>query len=371
MMVSWKEMPVTSEVYYPEHRHLLPKTAIRRERLLPDDAFGEVLVKTGNRVSLRDVVARGVAPAPYALIDAARYFGLKDPDKLFDLLEVRIGELVDEGDVLAGESGRRGKRLHAPITGQVIEITQGQIVLQETMPAIELEAGLNGGVVSVRKGRGVVMEAYGAVLQGMWGNNRRAIGTIRFEPSGGIESLYTDMIETNYRGIVIVTRRPLKRSSFEVIEDRAFSGVIAPGMEPDMIGEAMDSISAILLTEGFGSQRMSNTVSQFLEEMVGRQATVDAVLPAALETRHPEVIINVPLQPGERPPPPQLGTVLQVGREVRLTSGESAGMIGQILSLPKEPVLLDNGLYVPCAQVELVTGEKVHVPLANIEVSGS
>ncbi|MFN8561407.1 MAG: hypothetical protein U0703_07260 [Anaerolineae bacterium] len=65
---------------------------------------------------------------------------------------MRIGEQVIEGDVLAGESGRRGKRLYAPISGSIVEITQGQIIMQETVPAIEVEAGLNGSVISVRKG---------------------------------------------------------------------------------------------------------------------------------------------------------------------------------------------------------------------------
>ncbi len=362
---------MTSEVYYPEQRHLLARTAIRRERMLPEDSSGEVLVSSGTRVSLRDIVARGAAPAPYVLVDAATFFNLKDPDKLYDLLEVRIGEQVSAGDVLAGRSGRRGKRLISPVNGQVIDITRGQIVLQELVSTIELEAGLSGAVVSVRKGRGVLIEAYGAVLQGVWGNDRRIVGTVRAEPSDGIENIYSDMLDTQYRGVVVVTRRPLKRVSFQVIEDQAFSGVIAPSMEPDMIPLAMESYATILLTEGFGSQRMSHTAAEFFEAMEGRQAMVDAVLPAPLETRRPEVIVNVQIQPGERPPAPNLSVYLQEGREVRLARGSSAGMIGYVVGLPKEPVLLENGLRVPCALVELVTGEKVHVPLANIEVSGS
>ena len=74
---------MTSETYYPEQRHLLSKTNIRRERLLPDNTGGEVTVTSGSRVSIRDVVAHGASPAPYILIEAARYFNLKDTDKLF------------------------------------------------------------------------------------------------------------------------------------------------------------------------------------------------------------------------------------------------------------------------------------------------
>lgn len=355
-----------SEVYYPEQRHLLGKTTIRRERMLPDNTTGDVLVNQGTRVALRDIVARGDAPAPYVLVEAARFFNLSNPEKLLDLLQVQVGEQVLPSSVLAAQ---RRKRLFAPTSGTVVEIAQGSIVLQEYTPQVELEAGANGSVVGVRRGRGIVIEAYGAVLQGVWGNNRRSIGTLRLEPSEGMENIYGDLVDTQYRGAVVITRRPLRRATFQVMEEQALSGVIAPSMEPDLIDLAMGSIAAIMLVEGFGAQRMSVGVAQFLDSMEGRQATLDAVLPASLETRRPEVIINVPLEPGERPPAPNLNTALRVGKEVRVV--RSGSTVGSIIGLPKEPVLLDNGLRVPCAQVEMVTGEKIFVPLANIEVSGS
>jgi hypothetical protein len=185
-----------------------------------------------------------------------------------------------------------------------------------------------------------------------------------------MENIYGDMVDTQFRGAVVVTRRPLKRVSFQVIEDQGFLAVIAPSLEPDLIDIALKARAAVLLTEGFGSQRMSNVIAQYLDNMEGRQATVDAWLPEPLETRRPEVIINVPIEPGERPSPPNASLRLQNGREVRLTRGASSGMVGHVIGLPKEPVSLDNGLRVPCALVELVTGEKLNVPLANIEVSG-
>jgi len=361
---------MTSETYYPDQRHLLSKTAIRRERFLPDTTVGEVTVPSGTRVSVRDVVARGPSPSPYVLIAAARYFNLKDPDKLFDLLQVRIGEEVGTGEVLAGKRGRRGRKLTSPVAGKVVDIAQGRIVLQEITPPMELEAGLNGAVTSVRKGRGVVIEAYGGVVQGVWGNNRRAIGTIRHEPTDGMENIYGDQVDTQYRGAIIITRRPLKRVSFQVMEDQGFIAVIAPSIEPDLINLALETRTAILITESFGSSKMSNVIAQFLDNMEGRQATVDAWLPEPLETRRPEMIIAVPIEPGERPSPPNLSASLKNGREVRLTRGTFSGMVGHVTGLPKELVSLDNGLRVPCAQVELVTGEKINVPLANIEVSG-
>ncbi len=362
---------MTTPTYYPEQRHLLPKSTIRRQRMLPDFSNGETTVNTGTRVSMHDPIARGSSPAPYVLIDALGYFKLKDPDAIYDLLEVRVGDQVNEGDVIAGRGGRRGKRLFAPVAGRIVEIDQGRIIMQEFAPFLELEAGLNGSVVGVQKDRGVVIEAFGAVLQGVWGNNQRAIGTLRLEPSEGMENIYGDVIDAQFRGALVITRRPLRRTTLRVIEDQSLSGVIAPSIEPELIEAVLQMNAAIVLTEGFGSERMSTVVAQFLDEMNGRQAMLDAVLPAPLETRRPEVIIGVPLEPGERPPPPNLNLSLRLGMDVRLTRGNFGGMIGHVIGLPNDPVSLDNGLRTACAQVEFVTGESAFVPLANIEVSGS
>jgi hypothetical protein len=55
---------------------------------------------------------------------------------------------------------------------------------------------------------------------------------------------------------------------------------------------------------------------------------------------------------------------------VRATCPPHAGLTGKIVDLPKTPTLLDNGLRVPCAQVEFVAGETAFVPLANLEYYG-
>lgn len=73
---------------------------------------------------------------------------------------------------------------------------------------------------------------------------------------------------------------------------------------------------------------------------------------------------------GARPPAPDIDVPLRVGMNVRLTRMPYAGQVGQIANLPKSPLLLDNGLRVMCAQVALVSGDRVFVPLANLEIFG-
>lgn len=47
-------------MYYPDQRHILAWTTIRRERMLPDNAIGVVEARNGQHVNLRDIVARAL-----------------------------------------------------------------------------------------------------------------------------------------------------------------------------------------------------------------------------------------------------------------------------------------------------------------------
>jgi hypothetical protein len=115
---------------------------------------------------------------------------------------------------------------------------------------------------------------------------------------------------------------------------------------------------------------MSATVLSLLTGFAGRQAALDALMPGRWDARRPEVIVNPSARSTARPPRPNPDLALKVGTEVRLTRLPHAGQVGKVVDLPKTPYLLDNGLRVQCALVELLTGERVYVPLVNLESFG-
>jgi hypothetical protein len=361
---------MTYETYYPEQRHLIGLTTFRRDRLLPLDAGGSVEVSRGDRVDLHHVIARGTLPSGYLVIDAARALKLRKPDALNEQLHVAVGDPVEIGQLLAGKEGRRKRGVRSPLTGSVAYIGEGRIILQEIEETITVEAGLTGQVTDVRKGRGAVIEGIGAVVQGVWGNDRRAIGTLRLEPDEGLENIYGEALSSPFRGTVVISRRPLRADSFEVLVTQDIAGVIAPSMDPALIPAALECPRAVLLTEGFGTMRMGGALSTFLLNLQGRQATVDAAQAGILEARRPEAVITVPMIPGERPAAPRIDQRIQEDLQVRLTRGDFTGSVGTVTELPKTPVLLENGLSVYCARVNLITGETVAVPLENLEVFG-
>jgi hypothetical protein len=350
--------------YYPDQRHALEMTTIRRERLLPEEAIGTVEIEAGKRVNLRDVVARGTVPSRHAIIEAAEFFGLKDPDELPMLMQVEIGNAVDDQDLLA-ERGRR--RLYSRVRGIVAYVGEGRIIIQETPEVIDLEAGVDGQVIEVRPGRGVVIEMVGTLVQGVWGNDKRALGPIRVEPEDGLESIFGDELDVQYKRAVVVTRRPLKASGIHAMEDQNLGGIIAPSMDTELIELARNAPGAIMLTEGFGALRLSSTLSSMFSNLSGRQAMLDATM---ANRSRPEVIMNPTGRTGARPPEPDADVALRPGMNVRLTRMPYAGQVGQVANLPKSPVLLDNGLRAMCAQVALLGGDSVLVPLENLEIFG-
>lgn len=357
-------------MYYPEQRYVSPLTVIRRECRLPEEAIGTVSVKQNVRVDVHDIVARGVIPSRYYILDAVQFFKLRKPDALDKLLFVDVKDVVQQGDLLAGKRENRGRRLFSPVQGVVVAIKNGRIILQEMPEVIDLPAGVRGRVVRVLPERGVNIETIGARVQGVWGNNRTAISVLRLLPETRLENLPEESLGVRYTGTTMLTRASLTEKGLQRAEARGLTGVIAPSMESALVEMALESHVVVVLTEGFGGMYMSHAVYNLLAEFDGDQIILDARKPERWEVRAPEIIVNIVPPEGEAPSRPNIMLTLREGMTVRVTRAPYAGLTGTVLDLPQLPVLLDNGLRIQCAQVELVIGETVFVPLANLEVLG-
>lgn len=351
--------------HYPEQRFLSKLAVIRRSVMLPDNIVGVIDVAVDKRVDLREVVAYGVKPSHHLILDVAKYFGVRKPEQIEAMTQVKVGDNVDELTVLAAK-GRR--EIHAPIEGRVVNISDGRIIIEATPEVINLEAGVRGRVVAVLAGRGVTIETVGGQIQGVWGNNRRSIAVVRFEPEqGGVERL-ASQFEVTYMGAVLLVKSPLTADTLDMLEEMNLAGIIAPSMHYSLLPRARAFPKPIMLTEGFGSMTMSYTLLTMFSEIEGQQITLDAFEPRAGDTRRPEVIVNVQPKPGDTPSRMNIMLTLKAGALVRITRAPYDGQNAHIVDLPKSPIVLDNGLRTACARVELAGGEQVIVPLANLEV---
>lgn len=354
---------------YPDPRYTSPMMRIRREVRLPDNAVGTFSVIPGQSVDIRSRIGRAIVPARYIILDAAYELGLREADSLAGLMLVELNTMVKSETPLAGKEARRGRRVLAPSDGMVVYVGEGRIVFQERPELLELEAGVRGTVTQVTE-RKVAMETTGALLMGVWGNGGSVIATIRLEPMGGIDAMATDVLDTAYRSEIVVSSVPLTYASFEVMEARGFAGVIAPGADASLLHLLEKSSKAIMLTDGFGAQKMNAAALELLREVDGFLATLNASKPTRGSLLRPELIINRGSgQDMLRAANPY--EALRVNTRVRLTRDPYVGLIGKVLEIGRVPQLLDSGLRALVATVMIpTTGQTIRVPLANLEIIG-
>ncbi|MDQ7034036.1 MAG: hypothetical protein Q9P01_04155 [Anaerolineae bacterium] len=356
-------------MYYPTQRYSSELAQIYRQAMLPESAIGNIQVEVGQLVDVRDAVARGMIPARHVIVDAAKELGIR-PNQVTERMLVNLRGRVEEGQAIAGQDAERGKRVFSPIHGIIIAVDEGRIIIQKTPQLIKLEAGVRGRITEVFAGRGVAIEARGAILQGVWGNDKNIIAIIRWEPEqGGLASINLESLDTTYKNEIVIIRNPLTHAALEIAKIRGFAGIIAPSMSANMIDTVLDVNFAVMLTEGFGNMYLSSAVSHLLGQFNGAQGMLDAAQPQRFAERRAELVIN-------RPATGEVENVtkavpLAADVKVRLTREPYLGDVGTIVELPSNPVLLENGLRVKCARVELIAGEYVDVPLANLELAGT
>ena len=352
----------------PSQRLIMPYTRVKREVLLPNNLVGTVLVRRGQQVDPHTIIARGNRTTQHHVIDCAEELGLRRKTDLADLLQIKIGDVVEKDEVLAGQDIKRGKRSFSPVAGQVVAIEDGTVIIRQTIESVELLAGMRGVVTDVRPGRGIVMETIGALLQGVWGNNRRAVGSLRLEPERGIEMLQGSTLQNEWSGTIMVTRRPIKAITLLQLDQLRISGLIAPSMDSTLMNVALQLDQAILLTEGFGEMRMSNVVQSMITRFEKSQVTLDAVLPSLTESRRPEALIAVRGTERANPREPLSTSEVRVGTPVRVIREPYQGQTGKIVEVGRSSIPLANGLRVPIALVEMPSGDIEPIPMTNLEI---
>ncbi|MCA9881545.1 MAG: hypothetical protein H6670_12300 [Anaerolineaceae bacterium] len=354
---------------YADQRIISEMTTIRREVLLPEEAIGQVRVLQGQRVDIRDIVARGVIPAEHIIIDAARELRLRKQEDLPGKMLVKIGARVKEGQPIAGADAKRGRRVLSPVRGLVVHVGDGRIIMQSMPRIVNLEAGVRGRVIELYP-RGVAIEAVGTLIQGVWGNGRSTIATLRAAPSkGGLHALPKDTLEAGYRNEVVLSAEPITSTHLKIAAARQFVGLIAPSMPAALVEEAMGLDVAVMVTEGFGEMRMPEDLLTLFMECQGFQVTLDAFTPRRNAARRPEAVVNRPRR-DDLPAMPDPSLPLRPGMRVRISREPHYGMLGRVLTVTTEMHDLPNGLRMPCTEVELMSGQKVWLPSADLELTG-
>jgi hypothetical protein len=375
------------------------ETLIRRTRRLP--LKGEVVARVGEAVAPETVVARALLPGILRTVKAAEILGL-EPSELPPALRVQPGDAVTAGQVIGENRSffglfRSECRASASGTVELISPTTGHIGIREAPTPVEVAAYVRGTVAEVRPEEGVVVEARGALVQGIFGVGGERRGTLRMAVSDPGAPLEAGDILPEHQGQILVGGCHVTGAALRRAAEIGTAGIIAAAIVDQEliqflgydIGVAVTGDEAIdltlILTEGFGSIRMADRTFDLLRSLEGREASINGATQIRAGVIRPEVVVPVPVDSGkwavgssgttaaaEDPvkdcPLPTAHSSLEVGSPIRMIREPYFGRLGRVAALPAEPQVVPSGAVVRVLEAELEGGERVVVPRANVEL---
>jgi hypothetical protein len=356
-------------------------TVLRKTRRLP--LPGQVLVKLGDAVRARDVLAATQLPGKVHLLNAANQLGIA-ADEVDKALLCQVGSPIAKGQLL-GEwrsfFGLFRAKLVSPIDGtfESVSAVTGQAVLRGAPVPVEVTAYIDGQVVDVIEREGAVVETRAAVVQGIFGLAGEANAPLCVVASGPDQPLTESDIRPEHAGKILVGGGRATLAALRAAVATGVAGVVVGGFAYQDVKELLGYDvgvavtgteklpTTVVVTEGFGDIAMARATFELLGAHDGEDASITGATQIRAGVIRPEVVI-----PHQRARTSAIEVTerggLDVGAPVRCIRAPYFGRIGEITALPVELAKMPSETRVRVVEVRLGDSEVVTVPRANVEV---
>lgn len=356
---------------------------IRRERRLP--LKGDVLVAVGAEVAADTVVARTELPGNVQTVNVAARLSI-DPARVPDALTVPVGAAVRKDDVIAeGKSlfGLVRQHATAPSDGTLESVSPvtGQLILREPPIPVEMDAYVRGVITEVLPGEGVVVEATGALIQGIFGVGGETFGALRIVAGSPDDELSAERLTGAHRGCVVVGGSYVSHATLMRAKEVGVAAVVVGGFDDrDLrqllgrdLGVAITGAEelglTLVLTEGFGRIRMAERTWRLLTAHEGGQASVSGATQIRAGVMRPEIVIPRAAAGEGGPGPAAASLGIEVGSLLRVIREPYFGRIARVVELPPELQPLETEARVRVMAVEFADDHsRAVVPRANVEL---
>lgn len=357
------------------------KADIIKDRKLP--LFGEVLVKDGDVVKAKDLVAKTELPGKIYPMNVRGELGLNKPEELIEAMLKKEGDYVKKGEVVARTKGFLGffkSEYKSPIEGTISQISHfsGQVVFNEPPIPVEIDAYFDGKVVETFDKEGVKNQSVGAHIQGILGLGGETYGEVIMAVKTPSELLEETHITDEMKGKIVVGGSRITSGALNKAKEVGVAGVVVGGFDYEDIrsilgqdlGVAITGHEKIgltlVLTEGFGEIPMAKRTFDLLKRFEGFKAAINGATQIRAGVMRPEIIIiHDEAVSGSTKDYTTDGIV--PGDQVRVIRYPYFGKIGTIIDLPVELKQMESGTWVRTILAE-IDGEEVYVPRQNIEV---
>lgn len=326
---------------------------------------GRVLVRTGQRVEMGDIIAEYVLPERFMVYNVQRGFGLS-ASKAESQVERLVGEHVEPGDVIAQSSGLFARIFRVPQEGRIISIHGGKVTLALGEVKHSCRASFPGIVVELIPGRGAVICGQGAILQGVWGNGKNAQGELIH--LGGVEAHLYDQkdLDIELKDKIVSLGPCLREDLLTTLLESGAAGLIVSSLAPLLQSTGMNLDIPLMSLAGFGDIQTDAYSAAMITKMAGRKVFLNAHIPDSFSAQKPEMI--VPLDEIEDEGLFDEEIRLHIGSKVRLIGNPYTGNVGEVIELPAEMERFASGLELPAAVVKRTDDQLVRIPTSNLEV---
>lgn len=352
---------------------------VRKTRRLP--LPGKVLRAVGDKVKSSDVVARTELPGKVHLMNLATLLGAM-PDEVAPQLRIQPGGALAKGALIAETKGFFGyfrTRIASPIEGtleSVSEIT-GQAVLREPPVPVEVKAYVDGTVVEILAGEGVVVETEAALVQGIFGLSGEVNAPLVVVAKSPDQTLEASDLTSAHAGKVVLGGGRASLAAMRRAMELGVAAIVCGGFAYQDVKELLGYdvgvavtgteglATTLVVTEGFGDIAMARATYELLASLAGKTASVCGATQIRAGVIRPEVVV-----PGTHAAPGEDAVAggLEVGAPVRCIRAPYFGRIGKVAALPVELATMPSETKVRVLEVDLGGGEVIRVPRANVEV---
>lgn len=360
-----------------------PYTTVLKKRILP--LKGEVVVAVGDLVDPHTVVARTDLPGKVHSKNVASDLGLPPAD-VPAAMNKKEGEAVEKDEVVAEQKSFFGvfkSRSVAPVKGTIETISPitGQVLYREPPIPVEVRAYVRGFVKEVIPREGVIVEAKGCFIQGIFGIGGETHGPIVMVAQSPDAIITPSSLKPEHKGKIIIGGKLVTLEAVREAAKLGIAGIVVGGLnDHDLramlgfdLGVAITGHekigTSLVITEGFGPIDMARKTFDLLAKNAGNNASINGATQIRAGVIRPEVIIPMDGAPADAGK--SLGReagMMEIGSILRVIREPDFGAIGAVAELPPELTALETEAKVRVLRVKLRDGRVVTLPRANVEL---
>jgi hypothetical protein len=225
---------------------------------------------------------------------------------------------------------------------------------------------MDGTITNIIPERGAIIEARGALVQGVWGNGKITYGVIQPLSNDLLQELVPEQLNIGFRGTILTAGFCRNPEVFEVAGNIPIKGLILGSMSAALIPAAKRADFPIMVVDGFGTAPMNRAAEAILTANKDRNVALNAQIYESFQGKYPEIIIaqNTTKDPNQ---PPESES-LRAGKKVIIINGPLATRIGTFERFVARNQILPSGIATRVAEISLSGEEKTEIPLTNLEI---